>query len=294
MPAAVPASLRDLLPQIEDGLRHYAWPEATEIPLLKESMDYSLFAGGKRLRPALVLMAADVFGVEAAKAMPAAVAWEMVHTYSLIHDDLPAMDDDDLRRGNPTNHVKFGEATAILAGDAMLTFAFQLLSKASQNASISLALVTLMAEAAGVRGMVGGQQDDLSAEGMEEVSLEQLKSIHRRKTGALIASALKAGAILGQASSELQNAIEDFGYVLGQAFQVTDDILDITSSAEVLGKSVGKDEATGKLTYPALMGLDGARNEATRLAREAHAMLAEIPGSERLREIIDYVVDRVS
>ncbi|MCA8940642.1 MAG: polyprenyl synthetase family protein, partial [Planctomycetes bacterium] len=216
------------------------------------------------------------------------------HTYSLIHDDLPAMDDDDLRRGQPTVHVAFDEATAILAGDGMLTEAFRVLAHFVEDAELSRALAQLLSDAAGHRGMVGGQQDDLDAEGREGLGLEELRSIHSRKTGALIASALVAGALCADADDDGVAAMWRFGRELGQAFQIADDILDETASAEDLGKTAGKDAAAGKLTYPALMGLEGARAAAQEHMQAALDALAEVPNPSKLAWLARFVVERQS
>jgi geranylgeranyl diphosphate synthase type II len=292
--------LTTLQPTIEAGLRRYAWPEAGQ-GKLRAAMDYSLFAGGKRLRPALVLLAARATaGGDAsaaahpadAAALPVAAAYEMVHTYSLIHDDLPAMDDDDLRRGRPSNHKVYGDATAILAGDAMLTYAFEVLAREVPDAGLSRRLIRVLCESAGLAGMVAGQQDDLAAEGNAALKLADLVAIHRRKTGALITGALVSGALSAGADDRLAAKFKAFGDAVGLAFQVADDILDATATAEELGKSPGKDARAGKLTYPALLGLDGAKAEARRLATEARRLAAAIPNSAALASMADYVVER--
>lgn len=286
------AALNRLAPEIETGLKRFAWPRTTVPEKLRRAMDYSLFAGGKRLRPALVLLACEACSGDWKSAMPAAVAYEMVHTYSLIHDDLPAMDDDDLRRGKPSSHKAFGEATAILAGDAMLTYAFQLLATEIEDAATSRRLVRMLAEAAGLEGMVAGQQDDLDGEGQSGLGLQELESIHARKTGALIAAALQSGAVIAGASEPTVEVCGAYGRKLGLAFQVADDILDMTATAEQLGKSPGKDVAAGKLTYPGLLGVDGARAQANRLAGEAAALAGELPKGEVLASLAWYVVAR--
>jgi len=287
-------ALNRLTPAIEAGLKHYAWPNTAAPARLRESMDYSLFAGGKRLRPALVLLACEACGGHASDAMPVAAAYEMVHTYSLIHDDLPAMDDDDLRRGRPSNHKAFDEATAILAGDAMLTYAFRVLAAEVPDATKSRRLVLMLSEAAGLDGMVAGQQDDLDGEGKPGLGLAHLESIHARKTGALIAAAIASGAIVAGASDALVDRCLQYGRTLGLAFQVADDILDVTSTAEQLGKSPGKDVASGKLTYPGLMGLEGARAQAKSLADDAARLALGLPRGHVLASLARYVVTRGS
>ncbi len=293
-PNTAELALARLNPVIEAGLRQYAWPNSGAPARLGDAMNYSLFAGGKRLRPALVILTAEACGADQASAMPVAAAVEMVHTYSLIHDDLPAMDDDDLRRGRPSNHKAFDEATAILAGDAMLTYAFWLLADQIPDATVSRRLVRMLGEAAGLEGMVAGQQDDLDAEGRTDLSHQDLIRIHQRKTGALIRMSVTAGAVVARATEEVVERCDEYGELLGLAFQVADDILDVTSTAEQLGKSPGKDVGAGKLTYPALLGLEGARNEARRLSDAAHESALKIPGGVVLASLARYVVDRLS
>ncbi len=235
---------------------------------LMEAMQYSLFAGGKRLRPALALGACELVCGNDAPALPAACALEMIHTYSLIHDDLPSMDNDDLRRGRPTSHRQFTEATAILAGDALLTMAFYELGRTGRADAVAL-----LAEASGVAGMVGGQFYDMEAEGAKN-SLEHLQQIHACKTGALIIASLHLGALFGNASPPQQDALIQYGRHLGMLFQITDDILDVTGDAARIGKSTGKDAQSAKATYPAIVGLDKARFMAQEAANAALAELA--------------------
>src|SRR5262245_2471938 len=233
---------------------------------LLAAMRYSLLAPGKRLRPLLVLLAHEACGGGATDPWPAACAVEMVHVYSLIHDDLPAMDDDDLLRGLPTCHKKFSEATAILAGDALLTLAFQVLAEAYPSAT-GAACCADLARAAGAAGMVGGQADDLSWEGGER-TLAELEFLHARKTGALIGSCLRLGARVayarhpGGVPRTVLELLDGYGRALGLAFQITDDLLDVTGAAEEVGKRVGKDAARGKLTYPGLLGVEESRRRA--------------------------------
>jgi geranylgeranyl diphosphate synthase type II len=240
---------------------------------LRAAMEHSLFAGGKRLRPALCLAAAEVVGGRREDALPGACALEMVHTYSLIHDDLPAMDDDQLRRGKPTCHVTFGEATAILAGDALLTEAFAVLASSPADPGRVKRAAAILANAAGAEGMVGGQQLDLDGEG-RPATIKAATAIHLRKTAALIQGAALVGAVLAGSSGYEQQALGRYGQALGLAFQVADDVLDATSSAEELGKSPGKDRDQKKLTYVAAVGVAAARRQAAKLAREATAALA--------------------
>ena len=236
---------------------------------LAEAVRYSLLAPGKRLRPMLVLLAAEACGYDPQAAMPAACAVEMIHAYSLIHDDLPAMDDDDLRRGRPTCHVQFDEATAILAGDALLTQAFAVLAGANWAEDIRSRCVAELAQAAGTAGMVGGQADDLAAEQSDTGDLQQLISIHRRKTGAMIRVSLRLGATVAGASEQELNALTSYGEKIGLAFQIADDLLDHNGDEQALGKRTNKDAGRGKLTFPVLLGADEARGRADSLIAEA-------------------------
>ncbi len=266
---------------------------------LRESMSYSLMAGGKRLRPVLVLAALEALGQPSERGIPYAVALEMIHTYSLIHDDLPAMDDDDLRRGKPTNHKVFGEATAILAGDALLTRAFGLIAEAYRDhpqvkPETVVRLIATLAQSAGAAGMVGGQMDDIEGEG-QALSLEALESIHRRKTGALLVAALRGGGYLAEASEAQLQALTDYGVRIGLAFQIQDDILNVVGDAAVLGKAVGSDADRKKATYPALLGLDESKERLRTLIDEAKQVLvAASLGNSALLSLADYVMERTS
>lgn len=238
------------------------------------AMRYATLGGGKRLRPFLVLQGARLFDVEEARAACAAAAVELVHCYSLAHDDLPAMDDDALRRGRPTCHVQFDEATAILAGDALLTLAFEVLADSASHpdAAVRVALVAALAKAAGPLGMVGGQMFDLAAESLE-LGLDGVKRLQRMKTGALFGFACEAGAILGQAPAAARQALRAYAEDLGLAFQIADDLLDAEGSEAEVGKKVGKDAAQGKATFVSLLGLEKAREEAQMLASRAISCL---------------------
>jgi len=241
--------------------------EQTSPSTLHKAMRYSIFAGGKRLRPALVLAAAEAVGGTYEEALPAACAVEMIHTYSLIHDDLPAMDDDDLRRGRPTNHKVFGEAMAILAGDGLLTYAFEVLTINAKPATVA-ALVRSVAKGVGTQGMVGGQVLDMEGEG-KPATLDSVRAIHAWKTAALIAACCEAGALAsGSGATEFEH-LAKYGQNIGLAFQIVDDILDLTSTPEALGKTPGKDAKSGKATYPAVLGVEKSKQEADRLASEA-------------------------
>ncbi len=262
---------------------------------IHEAMRYSLFAGGKRLRPVLCLAAAEACAGTLEDALPPAAAVECIHTYSLIHDDLPCMDDDDLRRGRPTCHVKYGEGIAVLAGDALLTIAFEILAKTPPSRRYSVGdYVSELAVAAGSRHLIGGQVLDLEGEGSEVVlSPAQLRYIHESKTAALLTASIRLGAMTANTTPAKLEALSTYGFSLGLAFQIIDDILDVTSTSETLGKSVGKDEATAKSTYPALFGLEKSRKEASRLTQRAHSALKPFAKkAERLHEIVDYLLDR--
>ena len=291
--------LKPLQAAVERGLaeRAASWSAGVP-PRLAAAMAYSLLAPGKRLRPLLALLAAEAVGGTTQRALPAAIASEMVHTYSLIHDDLPAMDDDDLRRGRPTCHKQFDEATAILAGDALLTAAFGLLAESYPPRTAAVCVLELAA-AAGPTGMVGGQMMDLAAEHGELLvhSATELEAIHRLKTGALIRAAVRLGlfAACGEGDIEpaVRQAFDTYAEALGLAFQITDDLLDVESTAEATGKRVGKDAAAGKLTYPGFLGIDAARRQAQELGRIASEAMA--PFGERGRRLCNlawFVVQR--
>ncbi len=270
-------------------------PDGLHAPLL-EAMRYSVMAGGKRLRPVLVLAAAEAVGGSQSEAMPAACALEFIHTYSLIHDDLPAMDDDDLRRGRPTCHIAFGEAMAILAGDGLLTFAFEVLAgmaaQGKMEPSKSAQVISTLAKAAGINGMVGGQAADVLMENME-INAEQLSFIHEHKTGALIKASVEIGGIIGGASREGLDALSRYGAALGLAFQIVDDLLDIEGDEEVLGKPVGSDIEKRKATYPALFGMEESREKARSYVDAALSALHFLDSkAEPLRAIARYVIER--
>ncbi|MGD9895997.1 MAG: polyprenyl synthetase family protein [Candidatus Methylacidiphilaceae bacterium] len=260
---------------IDDALRDFLPPPTKKPRVLHEAMGHSLFAGGKRLRPILCLAACEAVGGDYLSALPLACAVECVHTYSLIHDDLPAMDNDDWRRGKPTLHKIYGEAVAILAGDALLAEAFELACQYRGGRYGPGLVVAELARASGSRALVAGQVADLEAEG-KTIALRELRAIHLRKTGALIITALRLGAMAGEASSESLRAVTKFGRALGLAFQVVDDILDVTQTREMLGKSAGKDLAAEKATYPRLLGLEGAQLAARRYTARAHEALVSL------------------
>ena len=260
---------------------------------LRESMAYSLMAGGKRLRPILLMAAADAVGVDGTRFLPVACALEMIHTYSLIHDDLPAMDNDELRRGKPTNHVVYGEGTAILAGDALLTLAFTvILRQKDVSAEALLRVVDEISRAAGAEGMVGGQMLDLEAEN-RQISIDELRRVHMGKTGALFRAALRSGAILAGAAEDQLEALTAYANHFGLAFQITDDILDVIGTAEEIGKPVGSDEKNHKSTYVSLTSLEDAQDLARRTVQEAESDLY-IFGERAafLHELVGYLVNR--
>ncbi len=261
---------------------------------LHEAARWSLFAGGKRFRPSLLLAVGETFGAPRELLLKTAAAIEMIHTYSLIHDDLPAMDDDDLRRGRATAHKKFDEATAILAGDVLQTLAFQAISDDENlTAEIRVRLISELARAAGTPlGMVAGQQLDLEGEGAL-VSIADLEKIHRRKTGAMISFAARAGAIIAGARRTELEAISNYAENLGLLFQITDDLLDVTQTTEILGKTAGKDSAAAKATYPAFYGLDETANLAEKIHAEARRELQSIQReTSLLGEIADFILKR--
>lgn len=283
---------------VEAALDRYLPAETLMPGRLHQSMRYSVFAGGKRIRPVLMMAACEAVGGSLELVVPAACAMEMIHSYSLIHDDLPAMDDDDFRRGRPTNHKVFGEALAILAGDALLTQAFVLLGDrqvfAGTTPEVQLQVLRLVAEASGSFGMVGGQVIDMESEG-RTIDLPTLEYIHTHKTGALILAALRAGGLLGGADTAGMQALERYGAAAGLAFQVADDILDVVGEQAVLGKDVGSDQARGKATFPALLGLEESRRRARELRDLAVTALEPLgPSAEPLRAIAHFIVDRSS
>jgi len=281
---------------VEEALDRLLPPETAEPALIHRAMRYSVFGGGKRLRPVLVLAAAEAVGGAPEPLLPVAAALEMIHTYSLIHDDLPAMDDDDFRRGRPTSHRVFGEAVAILAGDALLTEAFGLLTGpgcvSRHDPGRLLTVIQEIAAAAGSRGMVGGQTLDILCEG-QGVDAARLESVHRHKTGALIRASLRAGALLAGAGEAQLRATTAYGEAVGLAFQIADDVLNVEGEAATTGKAVGSDAAKGKATYPAVHGLEGAKARAAALVAEAIRALEPLDArADPLRGIARFIVER--
>lgn len=283
---------------VDEALDRALPPESQWPATIHHAARYSLFAGGKRIRPLLVLAAGEAVGGATAELLPLACAVEMIHTYSLIHDDLPAMDNDDLRRGKPTSHKVFGEAIAILAGDALLTRAFHVLSEVEPGASEDvlrrrLRATALLGEAAGTSGLIGGQVADLEAEGRDDVALADLERLHRAKTGALLGACVVGGGLLGGASEDDLGRLGQYGDAIGLAFQVVDDVLDATEGADKLGKTAGKDAAAGKATYVRLLGTGGARETAARLLREARTAIAPLgERGELLEGLATLIVER--
>jgi len=288
--------LNDKRRQVEEALIHCMLPAAGPLARHIEAMRYSLFAGGKRVRPVLCLAAAEALGSDPAPLLPVASALECIHTYSLIHDDLPAMDDDELRRGKPTNHVVFGEAAAILAGDGLLTLAFDLMSDPALRSHISdtdrLRLIQVVARAAGPMGMVGGQALDVASEG-QAVDFETLRTIHRCKTGALITCSVQVGAIIGRADAAQYEALTRYGEAIGLAFQIVDDLLNVEGSTEELGKAAGSDAEREKATYPAFFGVEGTRAKAQEAVAMAETALVGFDHqADPLRLLARYIINR--
>jgi len=288
------AYLRTRQRKIDRALDRYLPKANTKPATLHKAMRYSLFAGGKRLRPILCLAAAEACRGNIDDALPLASALECIHTYSLVHDDLPSMDNDDFRRGRPTCHKVFGDGIAILAGDALLTIAFEIVSrtKPARRYNIS-ALLREISVAAGSQKLIAGQVADLEAEG-KDVKRDQLKFIHENKTAAILKSSVRLGAMSANADARKLSAITRFGQQLGLAFQIIDDILDVTQTSEILGKSAGKDVAAKKATYPAVIGLEKSRAEARRLTRQAHNALSMFSSSdaEPLHVLANYLLER--
>ncbi|MBI2162375.1 MAG: polyprenyl synthetase family protein [Candidatus Rokubacteria bacterium] len=293
----LPAYLTERRGLVDAALERFLPPDDTPPPTVHRAMRYSVMAGGKRLRPILVIAGAEAVGGTPGTVLPAACALELIHTYSLIHDDLPAMDDDDYRRGRLTNHKVFGEAIAILAGDALLTLAFRLVTDTTarvNDARVLRDVVVELADAAGTFGMVGGQVVDIESEG-KAITAETLEYIHRHKTAALIRASLRVGALLAGGDAKAVAAIGEAGSDLGLAFQIVDDILDVEGSLEELGKTAGSDARKQKATYPALHGLEASRRQA-RMLIERVKQRVDVFGARAvpLRALADYVLERKS
>ena len=278
--------------EIDAALDDYAQFDSGCPDRLRNAIRHSLLSPGKRLRPQLVLMACEACGCYYAKAMPAACAVEMIHTYSLIHDDLPAMDDDDMRRGLPSCHAKFGEATAILAGDALLAQAFETLARGIQPPEATAQCCAELAAAAGASALVGGQSDDLAVESGER-GLEQITAIHERKTGALFRVSLRLGGLVAESSGEQLLALDTYGMNLGLAFQITDDLLDLNGDENEMGKRTQKDAARGKITFPGLIGIAESQRRAQEFIDRACAALVDFgERASHLRALARVVIER--
>jgi geranylgeranyl diphosphate synthase type II len=287
--------LKERAQEVDQALERFLPTESRAPETIHKAMRYSVFAGGKRLRPVLVIAGAEAVGGRMADVMPTACALELIHTYSLIHDDLPAMDNDDFRRGRPTSHKVFGEAMAILAGDGLLTHAFRLIAdnwRPGMDPGVLRDVLVDVADAAGTDGMVGGQVADLEAEG-RRIGADMLDYIHLHKTAALIRTSIRVGARLSGATAAQLEALSVAGGDLGLAFQIVDDILDVTGTTEQLGKTAGKDQAQQKATYPAIHGLDASQARAGRLVGEALQALAPLgPPAEPLRALARFILER--
>ena len=287
-------ALSDTADNVEAILDEVLSPQGAPEQRIYSAMRHTTLGGGKRLRPFLVTQSASLFGVPEMNALRTGAALELIHCYSLVHDDLPAMDDDDLRRGKPTVHVAYDEATAILVGDALLTLAFEVVAQPEthDDATVRIELVDMLARASGARGMVGGQMIDLEAE-KKDLDLKEITLLQQLKTGALIGYGCESGAILGGASIEQRQALISYASDLGLAFQIADDLLDVEGSVEETGKAVGKDEDAGKETFVSLLGVDGARDEAKRIADRAVSQLSIFDAkADLLRATAEFVVVR--
>ncbi|HUP22408.1 MAG TPA: farnesyl diphosphate synthase [Thermoanaerobaculia bacterium] len=297
-PASFPHYLQKRLPAIESALERVLPPPQAPPALLHQAMRYSVFAGGKRVRPALLLLAGETFGADASTLGEPAAALELIHTFSLIHDDLPALDDDDLRRGRPTLHKQYDEALAILAGDALLDLGLEVLARFPVDLAAERRLrnVVVVAQAVGSHGMIGGQVADLEAERTwPDDPAATLASIHQRKTGALLRAALVAGGVCAGAGEPELALLERLGDQVGMLFQIRDDILDIEGTSESLGKTAGKDQAADKLTYPRVYGLDGARQRLLETSLAAREAAARLPGGgTAFLSLVDFLVQRQS
>lgn len=287
--------LKSYIKIIDDKLDQYLALKDNPQGIIYEAMRYSVFAGGKRLRPVLMLLTCEMCGGDINEVLPFACALEMIHTYSLIHDDLPAMDNDDLRRGKPTSHKQFGEATAILAGDALLNKAFEVVSQYSgNNSDRAIKAINILAVSSGTEGMIGGQIVDMQSEG-RKITLDELRYLHLNKTGAIIRSACKIGAVMSGADSVKIKAVDEFSKNLGIAFQIQDDILDVTGTEAELGKPIGSDAEEGKNTYVSLLGLQKSKDMSEEYSKKAKQAL-DIFGEKAntLKELTDYLTDRRS
>jgi geranylgeranyl diphosphate synthase, type II len=277
---------------VDEEIRRYMSSLAGSPAIMQSAMSYSLLSGGKRIRPVLLLAANEIFSGSEKRALPFACALEMIHTYSLIHDDLPALDNDTLRRGKPTNHVVYGEATAILAGDALLNLAYEvMIAECIAQGPRAMLTAQYIAEASGCRGMIGGQCLDIASTG-QFTGEEALQEMHMKKTGAILKAAVLSGIALNNPSDDVIDAMRNYGFHLGMLFQITDDILDCVGSVEDLGKSVGKDIAENKTTYVSLYGIDKAKELARDHAEHAVKALKGLPGVDFFRLMAKYILER--
>jgi geranylgeranyl diphosphate synthase type II len=288
--------LADLRPEVERALDRLLPPETADPARLHSAMRYSVFAGGKRVRPALVVLGGEIYGAPRERLLPAAAAMEMIHTFSLVHDDLPALDDDDLRRGRPTVHKQYDEALAILAGDALLNHALLVLAREPIDApgTVRARAVEIAGEAVGSTGMIGGQVADIEAERRwPDDPAAALERIHRRKTGCLLVASLLLGGIYAEVDGTEERRLRRLGEAIGLLFQIGDDVLDVVGATADLGKTAGKDAAAQKLTYPGLYGVEESRRRLREVAAEALALASELPGRHQtLRSLIDYLGER--
>ena len=290
--ALFPPEIQAYRSQIDSQLDVYSQLDSDCPDHLREAIRYCLLAPGKRIRPSLVLLAAKICGGDLENAMPSACAVEMIHNYSLIHDDLPAMDDDQLRRGRPTCHIQFDEATAILAGDALIPLAFEIISRDTKPAEVANRCVSVLARAAGPSQLVGGQADDLNLQ-FAPADVESLEKIHRRKTGALLTVSLELGALTAGASQEQRNSLINYGKHLGLAFQIVDDLLDLRGSQAKMGKRTGKDAELGKQTYPSVLGEQASVQRAQEMAEKAIESLKPFKdAATALESLARFVVGR--
>jgi len=293
----LPSYMEERRKWVDEALDRCLPPPTAYPSPIHEAMRYSVFGGGKRLRPILILAATEAMGCDDRRALPLATAMELIHTYSLVHDDLPAMDDSDYRRGQLSCHKKFGEAIAILTGDALLTLAFSVVSREAFAHSLEdqrLAwIIREIAQAAGIGGMVGGQTADILSQN-KEVDASVLLYVHEHKTGALIRACLRLGGIIGKADPSTLETLTDYGEKIGLAFQIGDDILDVEGEEKLVGKELRKDEAEGKITYPRLLGLDYSKRELRRLVEEATQAISSLPESrtQPLRAIAEHIIQR--
>lgn len=292
---SIEETIKNWTRQVEKRLSALLPSDQTYPPAIHQSMNYSIKAGGKRFRPLLIMAAAHALGADKDNALDTGCAAEMIHTYTLIHDDLPCMDDDDLRRGKPSNHKVYGQATALLAGDGLLTHAFGVMAAADGlDAQTKMETIKIMAEKTGSTGVIGGQVVDIDCTGDKKVDFDTVKYIHAHKTAAFLQACTKIGAVIAKADAKKVDEFDKLGYDLGMAFQIIDDILDITGDVEKMGKTIGKDQNTDKATYPAMIGLEESRKQAANHIEQAKTLLADIPQERKgpLEFLADLIINR--